>query len=317
MSEKEVHVCQHAESDDDSPKEKDEGRPDFDWTKAIPDKSCEWVDIQHEKITTIDPEAFAGLDKCEYVCLRYNLIRDMSPVGKLNPKVLTELDLYDNRIKEISDISSFVNLETLDLSYNNIRKIEHVSTLKNLKKLYLCSNKISKIENLDGLDKLEVLELGANRIRVIENIPNFENLKELHLAKNKIKEISFPFETSNIEKTLRILTLQGNRLAEIKNLEKFTNMEELYLAENGISKIGNNLDSLADSLSILDISKNTTLTKLDEDLSNLSNLTDLWLNGCQLSDWKDIDKSLSPLKNLDCVYEKVFLKELMETEASK
>lgn len=169
--------------------EEDASEP-FNWDLAIRDKeNVEWVDIQHKRIREIPPEAL-NLPKCEYVCLRYNLIKDISNVSYLNPAALTELDLYDNHIKTMNGIENLVNLELLDLSYNNIKVMKNLEKLSKLKKLYLCSNKISNIECLDSLvGHLEVLELGNNKIKVIENLPKFQCLKELHFAKNKISEI--------------------------------------------------------------------------------------------------------------------------------
>lgn len=269
---------------------------DFNWQAAIP-KDCVWIDIQKKRLREIPEDALQGLEKCEEVCLRYNLIKDMSPVRHLNPAVLVELDLYDNHLKKIDGVEELVNLTKLDLSYNNIRKIEKLDKLVKLEYLYLCSNKISKIENLQAQVNLISLELGANRIRVIENLPAAENLKELHLATNKISKIE------NIPKydKLRVLTLQENRLSKVENLEHLSSIEEIYLGGNALSSV-QGLDSLAENLQILDYSVNRSLTSLGSGLAKLTSLTDVWLNSCGLADWKDVDQALSALKELDTVY---------------
>ena len=55
-------------------KEGDEPPKPFDFKAAIKNRDCTWLDIQHERIREIPDDAFEGLDKCEEVCLRYNLI---------------------------------------------------------------------------------------------------------------------------------------------------------------------------------------------------------------------------------------------------
>lgn len=291
-------------SDDESEPEKEEEEKDeiendeFNWDLAIPNRSeMTWVDIQKKRLREIPENALVGLDKCEEVCLRYNLIKDMSPVRHLNPETLVELDLYDNHLKEIAGVENLINLTKLDLSYNNIRKIEKLDNLVNLEYLYLCSNKIKNIENLSTLKKLICLELGANRIRKIENLPEAPNLKELHLATNKLTKIeNIPQYTK-----LRVLTLQENRLTDIENLEHLTSIEEIYLGGNAFSEI-KQLDSLKDNLQILDFSVNRSLKVIGKGLDALVNLTDVWLNSCAIDDWKDVDKSLGQLKSLDVVY---------------
>ena len=95
-------------------------------------------------------------------------------------------------------------------------------------------------------------------------------------------------------------------VSPIENLEKFENLEELYLGSNYFTTLDNNSfnnDLVGKSLSILDISNNKQLLKLDKNLENLKELTDLWLNSCGLNDWKDLDSGLSPIKdNLDVIY---------------
>jgi len=271
---------------------------DFNWKKAIPNPSqTEYLDIQHRKLRTIPDDALKGLDKCEYVCFRYNLIKDMSPVINLSPTALTELDLYDNNIKYISGIESLVNLITLDLSYNNIKEITGLSKLNRLEKLYLCSNKISIIKELEGLESnLIVLELGSNRIKTIQNLPNFKVLKELHLAKNKISKIeNLP---CSINETLKILTLQENRISKIENLENLINLEEVYLGSNLIVNAEQAFDKNA-NLTMLDLSCNKSLENLKSDLEYLDKLTDLWLNSCDFKSWQELDYSLSFLKEKD------------------
>jgi len=293
-----VAVASDAESDPEKEGDEEEESKDFDWVAAIPDRAnITWLDIQKKRLRMIPEDALRGLDSCEEVCLRYNLIKDMSPVRFLNPETLVELDLYDNHLKAIDGVETLVNLQKLDLSYNNIRKIEKLENLTNLEYLYLCSNKISKIENLDTLTKLISLELGANRIRKIENLPDSPNLKELHLATNKISKIE---NLPKYEK-LRVLTFQENRISEIENLEHINNLEEIYLGGNAFTEI-KGLSSLAENLQILDFSVNRGLKSIGTGFHELVNLTDIWLNSCSIESWKDVDAALAPLKQLDVIY---------------
>ena len=81
--------------------------------------------------------------------------------------LLEKLELYDNHIEVIQNISHLHNLKVLDLSFNAIREmvpLAHCCPL--LEQLYVAQNKLRCIEGLEGLVHLKTLDLGANRIRV-------------------------------------------------------------------------------------------------------------------------------------------------------
>ena len=55
---------------------------------------------------------------------------------------LIDIDLYDNEIKAIPDMSGYQRLISLDLSFNRIREISGVADLSGLKSLFLINNKV-------------------------------------------------------------------------------------------------------------------------------------------------------------------------------
>ena len=100
---------------------------------------------------------------------------------------LTELDMYDNKIKEVGEaLDSLVNItyvvhllvgrcliphgavRTLDLSFNLLRAIPPgLRHLLKLKTVYFVQDRISVISGLESLGaSLTSLELGGNKIRV-------------------------------------------------------------------------------------------------------------------------------------------------------
>ena len=75
---------------------------------------------------------------------------------------LDQLLLNENKITEISDVETLVDLNTLDLSDNLITQIKNLSTLKLLEELWLTNNKIehfSELENLRPLERLQTIYL--------------------------------------------------------------------------------------------------------------------------------------------------------------
>lgn len=76
--------------------------------------------------------------------LRSCLVSAMTGVEDL--VTLTKLELYDNCIEEIVDLSKISNLTILDISFNSIRSMAPVSVCLGLQELYIAQNKISVIE---------------------------------------------------------------------------------------------------------------------------------------------------------------------------
>ena len=135
-------------------------------------------------------------------------------------QITQELELYDNQIKKLENLSGLVNLKMLDVSHNMLRRIEgleglvkwvfHLCSLTwkwkvytptvaakhskilffSLERLYLVSNKISKIENLDCCPKLNMLELGDNKIRKVGYI-SFVELKSYSILPS-VKHSHYP-----------------------------------------------------------------------------------------------------------------------------
>lgn len=262
-----------------------------------------------------------GSNLCDYVSdnlthlvLRSHLIRTMEGISKL--KHLELLELYDNMIDEIGDLSTgqvdngeeeddglpAKNLRVLDISYNVIRDMKPVSQCLNLQELYIAQNKIKSIRGIGQLTQLRKIDLGANRIRVMEEeeLSGLINLEELWLGKNKIEHIG---GISKLTK-LRRLDVQSNRLTSIENLEgQVDTLEELYLAHNGIdvegAKCPSGLALPFKQLNTIDMSRNR-LTDTSP-FAHLTSLNELWISGNDIKTFEDVEYIRS-LVELDGVY---------------
>jgi protein phosphatase 1 regulatory subunit 7 len=227
--------------------------------------------------------------------LRKNLIKKIEGIEHCTE--MEELELYDNRLVKLENLTPLTNLVILDLAFNSIKEVTpgSLDTLVNLKKLYLSANKIKKIQGLDNLRALECLDMGDNRIRKIENLETLDSLKELHLAKNKIQVI----ENIGHLKKVYMLTLQANFIVEITGLEELTGLEQLYFQQNKIKKISG-IDTLS-KLEILDLAINEIETI--EGLEVMGDTIDeLWMNNNKISDWASIEYMGKTLKNIKGLY---------------
>ncbi len=77
-------------------------------------------------------------------------------------ETITELDLRDSSLSDISDLAYMTGLVELNLSFNEISDVSPLAKLKNLETLYLHCNKIKDASPLTELDKLKSVTLVLN-----------------------------------------------------------------------------------------------------------------------------------------------------------
>ena len=114
-----------------------------------------------------------------------------------NPKNIRALNLWENKLSDISILSEFSSLEIISLSVNQIKDISAFKKLKNVRELYLKDNEISdinQIENLKNSKKLEKLLLKHNPItniinyrqKILEILPQLKKLDDIEVKQSKI-----------------------------------------------------------------------------------------------------------------------------------
>ncbi|MEG3923501.1 leucine-rich repeat domain-containing protein [Microcoleus sp. T3B2] len=213
---------------------------------------------------------------------------------------LTELNLYSNRITDISnqitDISilgSLTNLTTLNLYHNQITDISALRKLTNLTTLNLGDNEISDISSLGSLTNLTTVDLNDNKITDISILGSLTNLTTLSLRSNKITDISILGSLTN----LTTLNLCSNKITDISILGSLTNLTELYLAANQITDFSI-LGSLT-NLTTLNLNYNQ-ITDINF-LGSLTNLTTLELDSNQITDISAL-RALTNLTTLHLIF---------------
>lgn len=187
------------------------------------------------------------------------------PDGKvlnINVDTVTELNLYNSSIANLTGIEAFTNLQSLDVSTNNLATID-VSQNKKISYLNVNNNKLT---NLD-------LSLNIN-------------LYSVYADDNELATINVTKNTN-----LRNLMVNNNKLISLDiSLNIF--LTDLYCNKNNLTNldISNNLN-----LESLDVSRNF-LTSLD--VIKHVNLDHLYCNNNQLT-ILNVDNNPA-LKNLSC-----------------
>ena len=106
---------------------------------------------------------------------------DYCQINNINPDNITVLDLFNNKLTDISGLKLFKNAEELYLSNNKLTDISVLKYLNNLKFLGLIGNNITDIFPLKNLINIEELNLGYNEITDISAIQYLDNILRLDI----------------------------------------------------------------------------------------------------------------------------------------
>ena len=190
---------------------------------------------------------------------------DTSILNGSNDNVLTDEKILDyfSRIANASDedIAAFITLPRLyrlNMSENLIENIDEISIMKELRELKMANNEISNINNVNWteISWLNTLDLAFNNISNIKVLESVKKLKNLNVSKNLISG-SLNFTINDINK-LENLDLSENQIDDIENFKNQfefiakannKNINE-YVKETVAKKISLNGQNLSMDLSI-------------------------------------------------------------------
>ncbi|CAL6085725.1 leucine-rich_repeat domain-containing protein [Hexamita inflata] len=268
--------------------------------KNVPPKI--WEDASNRNLLSFNQEFVQQTKKFRFGC---RMIEHIYPISFLVN--LTELDLYNNNISDISVIFKLKNLNKLDLRDNCIEDIS-LQSLPDLTHLYLSNNNLTsytlalpnlvelqlsynKLQDKSGLQhspKLEILNLNKTETSDLRSIPSqLFGLKELYLSSNSITEISY---LSNFIDLKELYLSQNKQLQTIRPLKFCTQLTYLIISATNVSDIWplkflKNLKSLQIAKTqVVDLHPLQYLNKLETiyapysgiiDVSPLSKLTQL------------------------------------------
>ncbi len=153
-------------------------------------------------------------------------------------KNLTDLDLSGNDIRTLP-INELTALTNLNLANNRIKNVSSLNDLTKLTNLNLENNNISDIKPLSDLTDLADLNLANNIIKNVSPLNSLENLTNLNLAKNIVSDIrplSSLIKLTDLNLS-SFSSLISNNIKDVNPLSKMINLTNLDLSGNGISNI--------------------------------------------------------------------------------
>lgn len=226
------------------------------------------LDLAYQYLTSIEENAFIGLDRLEILLLNNNKIRNISKKSFTSLQNIKHLDLSNNYIITVNfENKDLIKLRSLSLKNNCIMYIKHddFNNLSSLKFLDLSYNNITRIDvdafkaldlivdfeishnpliptlesiTFDGITLVPKIDLSYSRVSLVKN-NTFQNMRHLisinmsHSLLNELEFNSFTYICSIV-----IIDLSFNRLTSfIVNTTDLQNLNTLYLNNNLLSEI--------------------------------------------------------------------------------
>lgn len=242
--------------------------------------------LQHNNITEISGEAFAGLINLRIFNASFNRLETVHEGIFASSRELREIYLNNNMLYELAkgifhrlEQLLVLNLSNNQLSSNHIDDSTFVGLIR-LIELHLSDNALTRIDGKTFKDLffLQILDLRNNSIGFIEDnafIPLY-NLHTLNLAENRLHTVDQ--HLFNGLYVLNKLTLNNNLLVNIDPMafKNCSDLKELDLSSNQITRVPEALWELT-FLKTLDLGENQITEFKNGSFKNLGQLTGLRL----------------------------------------
>ena len=196
---------------------------------------------------------------------------------------VTELNIAEKGLTDLSALKYFTGLQTLDCSRNSLTELD-VSALTNLTSLDCSDNQLTALD-VSKLTGLTDLDCSDNQLTALD-VSNLTGLTDLDCSDNELTAL----DVSNLT-LLTDLDCADNQLTAL-DVSNLTHLTDLDCSGNQLTAV--NVSALK-SLEYFSCAENQ-LTALD--VSNLTHLTDL---DCAENQLTALDlNGLTALENLDC-----------------
>ena len=187
-----------------------------------------YLDISFSPIQDIS--GLANISGLTYLGLKNNEINEDSDLEISMSRLkgtLEELNLNNNDLTTLPDLSDFFKLETIYLAYNNISTESQSDLLPNsLTKLVLGENSLDSIPNsVKNLTKIQTVYIGGNRITTFDNWELPSSLLELDLSYNLIQVVTNVSFVNQVSR-LTSLDLSGNPLSVLAS-DAFSQLQQM------------------------------------------------------------------------------------------
>ena len=205
------------------------------------------LNLRENRISDISP--LSVLKGLLYLNIHSNYdVESIRPVESLTNLQTLIMENVDAVGKDIEVLKNLVNLKILNTRHSRVKDISAVSGFSQLEEIYLSDNSINSFEDLsvlNSLNNLKILDLRENYIEDITALGKISTLEKLNLRENEIIDIT-PLSTL---KKLEYLNIHSNyNITSIEPIANLTNLKTLIM-EN-VKAAGKDIEKLANLVNL-------------------------------------------------------------------
>ncbi len=216
-------------------------------------ESLKSVDLSHNQIRVVEPEAIAELPRVEALVLAHNRLTSFAFEAALHS--LVSLDLSYNSLTSLgSEFGLLTRLHTLRARCNQIAAVNFsFQALEELRLLDLSHNRLRSLpEDLALARQLRTVMLSCNKLVDLSAVP-WEELPALSVlvcAGNLIEQVP---EALCAHPAMEVLHLGYNRLAHVESVQGCFRLKILHLGGNAGMTVGPELVHVAQNARLLQV----------------------------------------------------------------
>ena len=220
------------------------------------------------RFASSDLDIIAGLPALERLTMSNCGLSTVA--GLENAKNLTDLDLSNNTIRNLSPLSNLTALRNLNLAHNALTALNDLSGLVNLQGLNVCYNVLTSLTPITSCSDLTALIANNNRIASLEGLENLTSLTTLNVNKNSISNVSVLGNCTALVE----LSIANNTITDISALHTLTNLELFDFSHNQVTA----LPAWPEGCKLRSIEGSYNQVETLEPLKNMHNLTHVFMD---------------------------------------
>lgn len=192
-------------------------------------RSLTRLDLSSRNLLSL-PDAIAYLPKLSALNLANNRLESLPDLSRLG--ALVHLDLRRNRLKNLHESFAKLNVRSLNLSANRLKSVEVLRSCRFLRVLDLSANAIDEASGLfDAMPDLRSLSLAHNALSAF-TLSAHRALEHLDLSNNFLTAL--PSTLGDLSE-LTTLDASNNQITTITITDGYESLEKLDLSSNRIT----------------------------------------------------------------------------------
>lgn len=143
------------------------------------------------------------------------------------------LKIPDNQLTVLPELNTLVNLTNLDVRRNNLKTLPDLTNNTALVQINVHTNQIDTLPALNTLVNLTYLNVAINNLTKLPNLDNLTSLRDLKCWRNNLTELPPLSQLNNLE----VLDATTNEISVMPPFSAQSKIKTIYMERNALTSI--------------------------------------------------------------------------------